>query len=95
MERNYYCRAGELDIIVKKGPVFVFVEVRSVREGSFMDPLDSITPLKIERIKTLAQIWLIENRIDNAPVRFDAIGIIHNKRFFGRKFTITHIQDAF
>ncbi|MDD5504140.1 MAG: YraN family protein [Candidatus Omnitrophica bacterium] len=93
--RNYYCRAGELDIIAKRGPIFIFVEVRSIREGFFEDPLDSITPLKIERIKTLAQIWLMNNRIDNVPVRFDAIGIIHNKRFFGKRYTITHIQDAF
>ncbi|MFA5069092.1 MAG: YraN family protein [Candidatus Omnitrophota bacterium] len=93
--RNYHCRVGELDIIARYGAILVFVEVRSTRENSSIDPMDSITSLKIERLKTLARIWLMNKGIDNAPIRFDAIGIIHNNRVFGPRCVIKHIQDAF
>ena len=92
IERNFSCRAGELDIIAKDKDIFVFVEVRSVRDSLFHNPLDSITPKKIERLRTLAQIWLKKYNISDAPLRFDAIGIIYKE---GTIHTINHIKDAF
>jgi len=92
IQRNFSCRAGELDIIAKDKDIFVFVEVRSTRDSLFHNPLDSITPKKIRRLRTLAQIWLKKYSINNAPLRFDAIGIIYKE---GTIDTINHIKDAF
>ena len=92
IQRNFSCRAGELDIIAKDKDIFVFVEVRSTRDSLFHNPIDSITPLKIKRLRTLAQIWLKKYSINDAPLRFDVIGIIYNE---GTIDTINHIQNAF
>ena len=51
IERNFRCRAGEIDIIAKDDNYIVIIEVRSVADYAFHDPLDSFTPLKIMRFK--------------------------------------------
>jgi putative endonuclease len=91
IKRNFSCRAGEIDIIAKDGNIFVFIEVRSARDSSFHNPLDSITFKKIMRLRSLAQIWLKKVRISDVPIRFDVIGIVHNCK----GFDIKHIKDAF
>ncbi len=90
VDRNFRKRYGEVDIIAEKNNTLVFVEVRSLT-GDFMDPLESITPQKIERISKTAAAYLME--MDwNGDVRFYFIGIKgevkdrvieHFENFFG------------
>jgi putative endonuclease len=92
IQRNFSCRVGELDIIAKHKNVFVFIEVRSTRGSLFHYPADSITPSKICKLKTLALIWLKKHGINNAPLRFDVVGIVHND---DDTCHVNHIKDAF
>jgi putative endonuclease len=91
IQRNFSCRVGELDIIAKDKNVFVFIEVRSTRGSLFHNPIDSLTPSKTMRIRVLAQIWLKKYGINNAPIRFDVIGIVHNDT----DIEIKHLKNAF
>ena len=43
LDRNFLIKKGELDLIVKKDDVIVFVEVKSRSNNSFGTPCESVT----------------------------------------------------
>ncbi len=71
LARNYRCRQGEVDLIVRDGDVIVFVEVRLRAAGGLVSAAESIDPHKQRRIVTAARHYLA-GRVD-APCRFDCV----------------------
>ena len=72
VERNYRCRAGEIDIIARDGATLVFVEVRLRRGSAFGGAAASITAAKRRRLALAARHYL--GRLGREPpCRFDAI----------------------
>ena len=69
IERNFYTRMGEIDIIAEKAGVFRFVEVKS---GRTFEPVYNITPAKLDRIVKSAQTWLKKHEV-RAPWQIDAV----------------------
>lgn len=49
LERNYSCRFGEIDLIMRDGHTLVFVEVRYRRNKSFGGAIESITVAKRQK----------------------------------------------
>lgn len=56
--RNYRCRGGEIDLIVKKGEELHFVEVRSRSSKGLIAPEESVTYPKRARLLRTAQNYL-------------------------------------
>jgi putative endonuclease len=54
VETNYRCPEGEIDIVARQGDTLVFVEVRTKTSRSFGLPEESITPVKMARLRTAA-----------------------------------------
>lgn len=80
LDRNWRCRAGELDIVARDGPVVVFCEVKTRSTGRFGAPAGAVDARKAARIRRLAVRWLQDRR--GAPgwrppavVRFDVLGV--------------------
>ena len=75
LENNYRCPGGEIDIVAKQDNTMVFVEVRTKRSRLFGSPEESITPLKREKLRTLAQYYCQEH--ENSPLnwRIDVVAI--------------------
>ena len=72
VERNFACKAGELDIVAREGATVVFVEVRLRRPGAFGDAADSITAAKRARLIAAAREYLA--RLPRTPAcRFDVV----------------------
>ena len=63
LDRNFYFKGGEIDIIAFKNHTIHFVEVKS---GSSFEPIFNITPSKIKRIIKGANIYMQKNRLNNA-----------------------------
>jgi putative endonuclease len=81
VETNFRCREGEIDIIARQANTLVFVEVRTKTSGEFGRPEESITPLKMARLRTAAARYgeshfdLPENwRIDVIAIEMDGKG---------------------
>ena len=70
--RNWHCRGGELDLIMRDGEQWVFVEVRHRTSSQFGGALDSITSSKCRKLHHAATVYLNQHNID-APCRFDAV----------------------
>lgn len=61
MERNYFTRYGEIDIIAKKDSIYHFIEVKS---GKNFNPLQNVTPKKLNRIINSIYIYLADSALD-------------------------------
>lgn len=88
--RNYHCRLGELDLIMRDKEYLVFVEVR-LRSGSeFGDGIMSITRTKKQKIIKSTTYFLMKHQLlDKQPIRFDVVSID------GKKGAVTWLKDAF
>lgn len=73
--RNFRCREGELDLIMRAGEQLVFVEVRSRCHRRYGTPAESVTPAKQRRLLRAAAIYLQQRRIE-PPCRFDVVAIL-------------------
>lgn len=76
--RNWRCRAGELDLVLRRGGTLVFSEVkarRSVRTGA---PAEAVTAVKQRRIRGLALQWLAEAgpAARARELRFDVVSVL-------------------
>jgi putative endonuclease len=76
LHRNWRCREGELDLVVRRGRVLVFVEVKTRRTDRFGIPAEAVTPEKQRRIRTLARRYLDATDVRAGSLRFDVVSIL-------------------
>lgn len=74
VERNFRCKAGEIDLILREGQTLVFVEVRQRTDRRFGGAAASVTPAKQRRLLLAAQFYLQRLRT-SPPCRFDVVAI--------------------
>lgn len=76
LERNFNCRYGEIDLVMRDGDVIVFVEVRYRRRRGFGDGIDSIDAAKRAKLVRAAGAYLSAHpHLADRTCRFDAIAI--------------------
>ena len=92
VERNFRCKGGEVDIVARDGSTTVFIEVKTRRNLSYGVPQLAITPFKQRQISKAALTWLLKNRSQDKPARFDVIAIVLESDV---TYRIEHIRDAF
>ena len=90
--RNFRCRHGELDLIMRDGNTVVIVEVRSRASAAFMDPRESIGTTKKQRLLRATR-HLLSRRPELArdPIRFDVVTLCST----GKGDSLAWIPDAF
>ena len=71
VERNYRCRTGEVDLVMRDGPTLVFVEVRLRADGRFGGAAASIDARKQSRVLAAARHYLAGK--PDAPCRCDVV----------------------
>lgn len=71
LARNFRTRLGEIDLVMCRDELLVFVEVRYRRYGREQAML-SVRPAKCRRLWKAAQIWLARRPWDG-EIRFDLI----------------------
>ncbi len=62
VERNFYARFGEIDIIATKEDVLHFVEVKSGEDYELA--IQNITPTKLSRLIKTAQVYMKKNALE-------------------------------
>ncbi|WP_304545644.1 YraN family protein [Sulfurimonas microaerophilic] len=70
IERNFYSRFGEIDIIVRKERVLHFVEVKS--GDDYESAIANITPTKLSRIIKTANVYMKKHNTE-CDFTFDAL----------------------
>lgn len=87
IERNYSNHLGEIDIIVAKKDILVFVEVKFRSTDEFGLPREAVGIYKQNKIRKIATLYLQQNNLFERQIRFDVIDILGEE--------ITHIENAF
>jgi putative endonuclease len=75
VERNFRCKAGELDIIARDGDVLVFVEVRSRSDDEHGSAVEMIRRTKQRRVARVATYYLATAEPVFDECRFDIVAI--------------------
>ena len=76
LETNFYCRFGEIDLIMQDNDHLVFVEVRYRRNTNFGSGAESITANKQSKLIKTASAYLQQHaKLAKNPARFDVISI--------------------
>ncbi|MEH6447670.1 MAG: YraN family protein [Oleispira sp.] len=76
IERNFLCKSGEIDLIMKDQDYWVFIEVRYRKNKEFGGALASITAGKQKKLRRAAEYYLLQHFGNTPPpCRFDVVGI--------------------
>ena len=77
IEKNFRCRAGEIDLIMHDVQTLVFIEVRSRKNQHFGGAAASVGPVKQQRLWRSASFYLL--KFPKPPAcRFDLVAIDGN-----------------
>lgn len=87
--RNYRHKHAEIDLIVKKQNLLVFVEVKTRSSTSFGEPEAFVDAKKAAKIFEGAEQYTFENNW-NGNIRFDIVSVK-----VGDPPEIEHFEDAF
>jgi len=90
LDSNWRCRSGELDLVVGRGDLLVFCEVKTRTSDYWGGPAEAVGFQKQARLRRLAAAWMSERRPGDVRVRFDVISVLMR-----REPEITHLPDAF
>lgn len=87
LQTNYTNKLGEIDIIAKDKKVLVFVEVKRRTTLAYGRPAEAVDLRKQNKVRKIAELFLIENDLQSVDCRFDVIEILDEEVF--------HIENAF
>ena len=93
VERNYWKKWGEIDIIAQKAKKLHFIEVKTVsrenlvgkvtREIDSYQPEENVHPAKLKRLGRTIQTYLLEKDLEEGEWEFDVLAVfldIRNKQ---------------
>jgi putative endonuclease len=91
-EKNFRCRTGEIDLIMRDGPVVALIEVRMRSSSCFGGAAGSVDWKKQRRLIAAARyLTLVRTELRNHPFRFDVVTLEPE----GPSVQIRWIKDAF
>lgn len=74
LARNYRCKQGELDLVMRDVDTVVFVEVRYRRRNQWGDAVETVDWRKQKRLIAAAHHYLLTHpHLANQPCRFDVV----------------------
>jgi len=89
--RNVREGRREIDLIVARGPVVAFVEVKYRRGDGWGHPLEAITWRKRREIAHVARGWLRAHPHPGPVFRFDAVAVLGGP---DGRMRVEHVEDA-
>ena len=87
LERNWHSGHKELDIIVRRENLVVFVEVKSTFSKEFGHPAGWIDRKKARNLIQAANAYILQHEITDSDLRFDVVTFVNGK--------LEHFPDAF
>jgi putative endonuclease len=93
IERNFSCKAGELDIIALEGDTLAFIEVKCRTSNSYGSPSEAVSYYKQSRIVKAALFYMNKHNCFDYMSRFDVIEVYTNGTIDGTSINL--IRNAF
>ena len=89
--RNWRCRLGEIDLVVERGGVLVFCEVKSRRGVAFGGGYEAVSWRKQAKLRALAEAFLQAHGSRPQAVRFDVASVA----FLRDRSSVEVFEEAF
>lgn len=91
--RNFRCRLGEIDLVMRDGTCLVFVEVRYRKASRFASASESVDFRKQRKLLGAASFFVTRHaRFRDVPMRFDVVALDGPSR---DRIRLQWIRDAF
>ena len=90
MARNFRYQHAEIDLVVRKGKMMVFVEVKTRTNLSFGNPEEFVSYAKAKLVMKAAEHYIFAHNWQ-FDVRFDILAI----SIAGSEMRVKHVEDAF
>lgn len=94
LARNYRYGRREVDLVVRRGDVVAFVEVKTRSGPGFGHPWEAITRLKRREVEAVAADFLRRHALGGAVARFDAVAVSAAAGSGRGPVVIEHLEDA-
>jgi putative endonuclease len=77
VDQNIHCRQGEIDLIMKEGDTFVFIEVKYRKNNHFGGAIYAVSTPKQRKLKHCVAFYLHKIHLNeyNTPCRFDVVAL--------------------
>ena len=89
--RNWRCRLGEVDLVVRRATLLVFCEVKARRGSRFGAPFEAVHATKQRKLRSLAEVFLGSYGDAVTAVRFDVASVTVR----GGRAHVHLFEDAF
>ena len=87
LARRYKSPSGEVDLIMRRGDVTAFIEVKA--RATHDEAVASVTTYQSRRIAAAASHWMTQDSLaNNGPCRFDIVAV-------NSTLIPSHIENAF
>ena len=87
LNRNWRAGHKEIDLIVRKDDIVVFVEVKSASTQQFGHPVERVDKKKVHNLTVAAQQYVIAMNLKDVDLRFDVVTFSNGQ--------LEHFPDAF
>lgn len=78
VEKNFRCRAGEIDVVARRDRRLVFIEVKT-RSGTFFGtPEEAVGRQKQKKLIRLAEWYIKEKKLKEPAVSFDVVSVLYD-----------------
>jgi len=75
VSRNFRCKQGEIDLIMRQDAALVIVEVRYRKNSKYGSAMETVTAKKQSRIIAATCHYLNTNKITDQAIRFDVVAM--------------------
>jgi putative endonuclease len=89
--RNVRTRAGEIDLIARRGRTVVVAEVKTRQSLAAGEGFEAVDAGKQLRLVRLADAWIARERPHDVELRYDVLSLF----WTGWRFEVRHFPDAF
>ena len=80
LDRNWRCREGEIDLVLRDGAALVVCEVKTRSDDRHGSPHEAITDVKLERLRLLGERWAQAHGVRPPETRIDLVAVLRPHR---------------
>ena len=91
VQRRFRTGHRDIDFVVERDDLVVFVEVKARRGAEFGDPVEAVNWNKQRQLVRSASVWIDRHGRPSESYRFDVVGVLVE----GERVRVRHVANAF
>ena len=80
LDRNWRCRDGEIDLLLRDGDVLVACEVKTRASFECGTPHEAVDEAKVARLRRVAEQWVRDQSVSPGDIRVDLVAVLRPLR---------------